>query len=465
VRRSLFLRLFLGLWAAVALLAAGLVATSPWFTRSRPGVERWQLGAERMLEHRVSEAAGRIAAGRPGDPREFAGRRRGMMEGRGLAPVHVLDPLAGTWDGPAPGEEIAAFALRVARDERPRSERIGVHHLAGRPVRAPDGRTLIVVAALRRPPELVDLLSPRALAGRLALLALLVALPSWWIARQIAAPVAGLRGAVRRLSGGDLAARVPAGAARRRDEIGDLARDFDAMAARLQTLVGAQQQLVRDVSHELRSPLARLRVALELARGRAGEAAAPALDRIELETERLDELVGGILTLSRLGTAGAPARRDPVDLAELVGEVAADAHFEAEARRVEVEVVAARGLWARGDRDALRSALDNVVRNAVRHAPEGTRVELSLAGTPEGAEIRVADRGPGVPEGSLGTIFEPFVRVESAREREPGGAGLGLAIAARAVRLHGGTIGAVNRPQGGLEVVLCLPAGPRPAGP
>ncbi len=194
MKRSLFLRLFLGLWAAVALLAAGLVATSPWFTRSRPGVERWQLGAERMLEHRVGEAAGRIVAGRQPEPREFPGRRRGMLEGRGLVPVHVLDPLAGTWAGPTPGEEIGEFARRVAADERPRSERIGVHHLAGRPVRAPDGRTLIVVAALRRPPELVDLLSPRALAGRLALLALLVALPSWWIARQIAAPVAGLRG-------------------------------------------------------------------------------------------------------------------------------------------------------------------------------------------------------------------------------------------------------------------------------
>ena len=121
-------------------------------------------------------------------------------------------------------------------------------------------------------------------------------------------------------------------------------------------------------------------------------------------------------------------------------------------------------MWARGDRDALRSALDNVVRNAVRHAPEGTRVGISLAATPEGAEIRVGDRGPGVPEGSLAAIFEPFVRVESAREREPGGAGLGLAIAARAVRLHGGTIGAVNRPEGGLEVALRLPAGPRPAG-
>src|SRR5690606_14324807 len=184
---------------------------------------------------------------------------------------------------------------------------------------------------------------------------------------------------------GDLTARLPASATRRRDELGDLARDFNAMAPRLEALVGAQQQLVRDVSHELRSPLARLRVALELARQRADSAAAPDLDRIELEAERFDELVDGILTLSRLETAAAPRRSETVDCAALVEEVVADARFESERREpgveISVEVHPEGGSTALvvGDREELRRAVDNVLRNAVRYAPPGSRVEVHLS--------------------------------------------------------------------------------------
>jgi two-component system sensor histidine kinase CpxA len=452
--RSLFGRLFLAFWGAIALVAVLLVATSPYFTRSRPGIQRWERGAERLLERRAEEVARRVERGvEPPGLHErgrdgFFGRHGGLwvVGGDGVDPA-----------GPPADPEVLDFARRVAAEGGPAAERIGSFHLAGRPARRPDGREVVVVAGVRRPPQVVDLIEPRALAGRLLLLALIVAVPSWWIARHLSKPVAAVQGAARRLAAGDLAARV-GGASGRHDELGELARDFDAMAARLESLVEGQRRLVRDVSHELRSPLARLRVALELARDRAGGDAAPALDRIELEAERLDALVQQILTLSRLDPASEPARRYRIDLTERAESVAADASFEAEARRVEVVVEARGGAPVEGDPEALRSALDNVVRNAVRHTREAGRVRIAVATSGDRATLVVHDQGPGVPEPALASLFEPFFRVEEARERDRGGAGLGLAIAARAVRLHGGEVVARNRPEGGLEVAMTLPA-------
>ena len=466
--RSLFLRIFLVVWAATVVVAAIVVASSPFFTRARPGVERWERGAEVFLGERVEWAARRIERGDrlpgPDEERrrdldeEHRGRGPGERPGlRALAPLFVLGPAGEPRAGPPPDPEVLRFARRVAEAGTPLSERAGLVHLVGRPAMTPGGEVLVVVSAARRPPRLLDLLEPGALAWRLALLTLVVALPCLWLARQLSTPVTALRGATARLAEGDLAARVEQRFAERGDEIGALARDFNGMAARLDALVGSQRRMVRDVSHELRSPLARLRVALELARQRAGASPDAALDRIEREAERLDAMVGQILTLSRLDAASAPARREPVDLAELAAEVAADAGFEAVARRVTVAVEAPAPVIVAVDADALRSALENVVRNAVAHTREGTAVRIAVARTGAGAEIAVADRGPGVPEAALGSLFEPFFRVEEARERARGGAGLGLAIAARAVRLHGGEIAARNLPEGGLEILLRLP--------
>lgn len=466
---SLFLRIFLVFWAAMVVVAAIVVASSPLFTRARPGVERWERGAEIFLGERVEWAARRIERGeRPPGPdqdrhrgadEEHRGHGPGERPGmRMLAPLYVLGPGGESLAGPPPDAEVARFARRVAEAGTPLTERAGLVHLAGRPAMAPGGEVLVVVSAARRPPRLLDLLEPGALAWRLALLTLIVALPCLWLARQLAAPVTALRAATARLSEGDLAARVAERFAARGDEIGALARDFNAMAGRLDALLGSQRRMVRDVSHELRSPLARLRVALELARQRSGDRPDAALERIEREAERLDALVGQILTLSRLDAAGAPARREPVDLSELAASVAADAGFEAAAKRATVAVEAGEPVVVEGDPDALRSALENVVRNAVAYTREGTAVRVSVARAGHRAEVAVADRGEGVPESALASLFEPFFRVEEARERARGGAGLGLAIAARAVRLHGGEITARNLPSGGLEILLRLPA-------
>lgn len=462
--RSLFVRIFLWLWLAMAAVAAVLVVTSPFFTRSRPALEDWHSSAETWARTRVDAAARQI--GRLGADGLRVGRGPGHGSGGRGGPhtpgrIFVLDDEGVEVRGvPAP-PEVTEAARRAAAAGEEQAQRSGALYLVARPVVDPEGRTLVVVAAHHSPPRLVNLLEPKALAWRLAALVAVVGAVSFGLARYLSSPMAPLRRATKRLSEGDLSTRVGGAVARRRDEIGQLARDFDAMAERLEALVGAQRRLLGDVSHELRSPLARLVVALELARSRAGEGAAEPLDRIGREADRLDRLVGQLLLLERLESGAAGGEPEAVDLSRLIGEVADDATFEAAAEDKEVRLDAADAVTVSGTPELLRSAFENVLRNAVRHTPSGSAVEIALAVTGDTVDVSVRDRGPGVADTDLERIFEPFYRVEEARDRASGGTGLGLAIAARAVRAHGGTISAANHPDGGLVVTVRLPATPR----
>jgi two-component system sensor histidine kinase CpxA len=220
--------------------------------------------------------------------------------------------------------------------------------------------------------------------------------------------------------------------------------------------------LLNDISHELRSPLARLNVALGLARKRSGSESADMLERIELEANRLNELIGRILTLARLEDGEQPVPRSPVPLDDLVLNIAEDAEFEAQARGCHVHSTILEGDWGvRGNASLLHSAIENVVRNAIRYTGEGTTVEIQLqrAENSNGAEalVAVTDSGPGVPPDSLEKLFQPFYRLDDSRGRLTGGVGLGLAITERAVRFHGGKVAAYNRAEGGLLVEIRLP--------
>ena len=316
------------------------------------------------------------------------------------------------------------------------------------------------------PPEhpelrLVGAVAPRSHALReirLALLVFATALVSFLLARLLTRPIRTLRAATRRIAAGDTSVRVGA-VAGAGEEIAALAADFDRMTERVEDLLASRERLLRDVSHELRSPLARLQVALGIARQRAGEDLVPLLDRMERETERLGELIGLVLSMARLEQARDLADPTDVRLDELVEALASDASFEAQVHARAVAIRKKDAISVRGDAELLRQAAENVVRNAVRFAPEGTDVEIELEHVaPRAVELRVRDHGPGVPETALAEIFRPFTRVESARDRASGGAGLGLAIAERAVRLHGGTVSASNAAGGGLLVTIRLPA-------
>lgn len=240
----------------------------------------------------------------------------------------------------------------------------------------------------------------------------------------------------------------------RRDEIADLGDEFDRMAQQLQKLVAAQRRLLHDVSHELRSPLARLQAAIGLARQDPARLAA-SLDRIEREAARLDELVGEVLALARVEGGTAAGAAEPVDLADLVATIAADARFEAEASGRQVALESAERVPVRGRAELLHRAVENVVRNAVKYTAEGSTVEIRLAAHADRARLTVRDRGPGIPPGDVERIFEPFYR--SAASPSPEGFGLGLAIAHAAIAAHGGAIRAENAAGGGLAVTMELP--------
>ena len=278
---------------------------------------------------------------------------------------------------------------------------------------------------------------------------------------NITKPISRLRTAVSSIASGRLKTRVHPSVRRRHDEIGTLGRDFDRMAEQIEALITAQRDLLGDVSHELRSPLARLIVALGLLSQCPPEEAPEYLSRIGLEADRLDKLIGQLLTLTRIESGMESNQREAFDLTNLVQEVAADGDFEAHARDREVRVVHADACTMSGVPEMLRSAIENVVRNAIRHTPPGKSVDLTLeqtnmAGKPK-ASLRVRDYGSGVPESMLADIFVPFCRVPEAAETNAQGAGLGLAIAERVVRMHEGTIRASNAPDAGLIVEMNLP--------
>lgn len=288
----------------------------------------------------------------------------------------------------------------------------------------------------------------------LSLAVLTAAAVSLLLARYVSSPVVRLQKATRALAAGALDTRVGAPFTKRGDEVGTLARDFDAMAERIQALVTDKEALLRDVSHELRSPLARIRMALALAQRRADSTVQSDLARIEREAERLDALVGQVMTLTRLRTATEP-RRELVDLGAIVSEVVDDARFEHPETRVDYTANGSARLL--GDPDGLKSAIENVVRNALIYGSPGESIEVRLEVGARDVALRVLDHGPGVAAEDLARIFEPFYRTDQSRDHRQDGQGIGLAITARVTELHGGSVHALNRAEGGLEVVLRLP--------
>lgn len=325
---------------------------------------------------------------------------------------------------------------------------------------AADGQPYTLITEL--PPEPHPLFGPHGIPGLGILIGIISSgLVCYVLAMYLTSPVVRLREATQKLAAGDLTARAGVPGSRRHDEMAQLTRDFDRMAERLQNLVNAQRRLLSDISHELRSPLARLNVALELARQRSGTEARGALDRIDRETNRLNEMIERLLTIARLEAGDQSVEKSPVQLPQLIDEIARDAAFEAQSRHCQVEVTIVDDCIVSGSASLLHSAIENVVRNAIRYTQQGTSVQVHLqqASGSAGAQavVRVSDSGPGVPNDALDKLFQPFYRIDDARGRQTGGVGLGLAITQRAVSLHGGTVRAANRPQGGLMVEIFLP--------
>jgi signal transduction histidine kinase len=293
---------------------------------------------------------------------------------------------------------------------------------------------------------------------------LLSGLVSLGLALSLTRPLNRLERAAAQLAQGDFTRRDIDAVALRKDEIGSLAKAFGSMAQRLDAALQGQQRLLRDVSHELRSPLTRLQVAIGLASRQASPDSATSFARMEAECERLNALIGEVLALARGADSEAGHVGRQFDLATTLRALRADAQFEAQAHGKEVTLQVPENLTMWGDEARLASAIENATRNAIRYTAPGTSVALLARVHGDRVGITISDEGPGVAEEELPKIFTPFYRVSQARERDTGGTGVGLAIAAQAVQWHGGEIVARNRPGGGLEIEMRLPIHRRHSG-
>jgi two-component system sensor histidine kinase CpxA len=322
----------------------------------------------------------------------------------------------------------------------------------------PDGAAYTVLLMPRRPSAFGALGLPGIWFTILGIALGVSALASWWLARHLSAPIRRIQAGARALASERLGMhsagmRVSAGLEGRKDELAVLARDFDAMADRLRANRAAITRLLRDISHELRSPLARMRVAVGLARQPAGDPARQ-MERLEREIERLDSLISQVLKLARLHGSDAHFEREEFDLDEVIEQVVRDANYEGAVKGCSVRLSGAAHAKINGNRELLGSAIENVLRNAVRYSPVGMPVDVSIGA--DDSSIVIRDRGPGVPAGDLERIFEPFYRVAESRDRDSGGEGIGLAITSEVMKAHGGSARANLHAGGGLEVILIL---------
>lgn len=450
---KLFVKLFL--WFALAIILS--FASMTFITRTfqtEPQFSRWQRGAKNSLGFYASTSELILAKGGEDDLRQFLAR---LSKTGTIKETDLVDENGNLIVGE--GTTLTDFENVIARSRASGEAEIDVNTtetaLGAIPVNLRDGgRSMLLVRwdPPRIPSFFFDSWQGYARLAGLVLTALLL---SYLLAMYLTSPIRKLRVATQQLAGGDLQTRVSERLGRRRDEIADLARDFDVMAERIEMLIVSQQRLNRDISHELRSPLARLNVALEIAKKKANAETTPVLDRIEAESHRLNEMIGRLLTLAKLETGADDVERVRIDLTELVRDVAADAEYEAQANGKYVDVSTIEPVTVMGSENLLRSAIENVLRNAVKYTKEGTAVDVSLSARNGDAVLKISDHGGGVPEEELPNLFRPFYRVGEARERKTGGTGLGLAIADRAIKAHKGEIVARNY-NGGLQVEIDL---------
>src|SRR5438876_1683783 len=449
--RSLFLKIFLSFWLAQALFL--VLATLVTLAIRQQAESAWEAEQAQILSQAVQtyETGGQAALAQYLDQ---------VRQSQGVR-AYLLDEN----DQELSGRRSRDWA-KDGEHRRPRSSRGGfLGWMAARPQRQS------ITSASGHRYTLVMFPPPHGPFGDLGIhgLGIFIAILSsglvcYLLARYLTSPVVRLRTATQKLAAGDLTARAGVPPPGRHDELAELVRDFDTMADRLEKSVNAQARLMNDISHELRSPLARLNVALGLSRQRSGPEAQSALERIELEANRLNELIGRLLTIARLESGDQAMKKVPIRLQLLIREIAQDAEFEAQSRKCRVDVTKVDDCTVMGDPSLLRSAIENVVRNAIQYTREGTDVQIGLEcrqgtyGTE--AVIKISDSGPGVPAEALDKLFRPFYRIDDARGRQTGGVGLGLAIAERAVRLHGVTIQASNRSEGRLMIEIRLPALP-----
>lgn len=450
--RSLFLKIFFWFWATAIVTGVALVLTFIVEPRSVPS--RWHATLAETARY-----SGTIAV--ETTEREDVGSTSAYLK-RIEHETHMSACLFDAAGSVIAGSGCSSFQSMTSHVAASKtsdfSMRFGIARtafmLTGR-----SGRDYIFATELPAGPRAALGINRAALILQWGVALLVSGLICFLLTRHLTAPILRLREMSQKLAGGDLSARTGPGLARRQDEIGGLVRDFNAMASRIEELISRQRQLTSEVSHELRSPLARLNVALDLARERKGND--PAFEQMEEDIRFLDELIGRLLTIAKLDSSAPQVPMMDVDLDDLLSQITRNVEFESRAPNSGIHLTSTGQCIVWGSAELLHSAIENVVRNAIHYTENETFVEVRLececSSNGTNARVVVRDHGPGVPESELKDIFQPFYRVAVARDRQSGGTGLGLAIAERVVRIHGGTIRAENAAPRGLRIEIVLP--------
>lgn len=441
----LALRIFVTIFLTLLAIGLGAIAITSWYIEQRTARSAIELttGSE--------DAAEALAAGGRAGLIDWARQQQADKKSLLIFLVidewgeELLDRPIPRMPSPSEAEPLDNMTSRANGEPSAASSIVTLDLPTGMPILSgADGQRYLLMTIPRDGRRGVFGL-PSTRFSLLALALLLTAAASYWLAGSITRPIIDLKRTAEALSFGKLEARVAHASLQRRDELGELAYTFDRMAARLGAALQAKEQLLRDVSHELRSPLTRMRLATALLRKRMD---APAeLDRLEIDIARLDELIEDILSISRLQAEPSSLRKEPIDLRHLLERITTDAQFEAKEKGCRIA-------WENSETPCMlivdtqwaSAAIENVVRNAIRYTQKESTVSIELAQSAREACVTVCDAGPGVPENQLAQIFEPFYRIERDRGRTSGGTGLGLAIAARVLAAHGGRIEAQNRP-------------------
>jgi len=458
LKNNLFVKICLSFWLTT-LFMIGAVLTVDWMTETGPF---------RSPHHRM-----------PGGPYALHGQAYAwILEHEGVSSLrafanrlyettgireHIFDEKGVDLTGKAGAARVGALAVLALKQGStgiapPREGDMAAVRIPG-----PSGKSYALVTEIPPfPPPQLDNYPPFTMNILRLLVVLFVSgVICYILARYLTAPILKLGVAARQFAAGDLSVRVHPALGRRKDEISTLAHDFDGMAERIESLLNSQRLLLRDISHELRSPLARLNVALELCRRGADPEIEKSLDRIERESSKLSDMIEHLLTLNRVEVGTFVMEKTRIDLGGLIQEIVADADYEAKSHNRRVKADCEEGCFVAGNEEFLHRAIDNVARNAVRYTRDGSTVEVSLRRMKSNGDsygvMAIRDHGKGVPEEAIPNLFKPFFRVSGARERETGGTGLGLAITEAAVRLHDGTVKAANFPGGGLTVEIWLP--------
>ena len=450
--RSLFFRIFFWFWATVVATGVALILTFIVEPRSVPS--RWH---ETLTE--TARYSGTVAvetAERDGIGSASAYLNRLAHE------THITACLFDAAGNALAGTDCQSFLAMTSHVTASKTSEFSMRYGIARvalTLAGQSGRNYIFATELPAGPRAALGIDRAALVLQWGVAFLVSGLICSLLTRYLTTPILRLREMSQKLTAGDLSVRAGPVLTKRGDEIGDLIRDFNTMASRIEELISRQRQLVSDVSHELRSPLARLNVALDLGRQRKGND--PAFDQMEEDIQLLDEMIGRLLTIAKLDMSAPEVPMSDVDLADLLSQIVRNAKFESREPNGGIDLSVSGQCLVWGSAELLHSAIENVVRNAVRYTEKGSFVKVcveceSLSGIPS-VRLTVRDYGPGVPEPELKNIFLPFYRVADARDRQSGGTGLGLAIADRVVRLHGGTIRAENVPPNGLRLEIVLP--------